>query len=380
MRYPLANVTYDQAEIDAVVATLKAGRTTCGPRVAEFENLFAQYVQRKHAVMVNSGSSADLLLAFGLGQAKEGEEILVPAVTWPTQVSSCLNAGYRVRLVDVDPTTLQMDPNDLMRKLSPATRAVFLVHVLGNVGDMDLIQIIVGAADGQPKILEDCCEALGSEWNHTPVGTFGLGAAFSFFFSHMITTMEGGMVVTDSANDEHQYRLLRSHGWEPKRDYRFWFPTWGFNVRPTELQGAFGVVQMGKLEGFRRARVNNALRLDFWTQHSFPEYFDQIRVLPRCSPAWHGYPVMLSTKAPFTRNMICDYLNVVGVETRPIIAGNLARQPALRGDDRVICGELPGSDAVHERGFYIGLASFEDDSGTEFVGRQFEAFMKTLTK
>jgi dTDP-4-amino-4,6-dideoxygalactose transaminase len=371
VRYPLARVSYGESEIAAVIDTLRAGQTTCGPRVAEFERRFAQYVGREHAVMVNSGSSADLLVAFGLGPAQPGDEILVPAVTWPTQVWSCVMAGYTVRLVDVDSETLQFHPVDFMEKLFPQTRALFPVHVLGNVGHMEVLLKAQEMA-GIP-IIEDCCEALGSTWNDQHVGTFGQAAAFSFFFSHLINTMEGGMVVC--GEDDREYRLWRAHGWEPCQDYRFWFPTWGLNVRPTELQGAFGCVQMDSIEEFRAARTWNYRRL---AEYTASEFLRNITVFPECQPSWHGFPMMVIDNAPFTRDQLCRHLEAHGIETRPIIAGNLARQPAVRDDPRIITGPLPGAAAVHDHGFYMGLANFDDPDGTAYVGEVVADFMRTL--
>ena len=366
-RYPLAQVSYGPEEIAAVNETLEAGETTCGKRVKTFEETFAKYVGRQHAIMVNSGSSADLLCALGLGHAVAGDEILIPAVTWPTQVWSCLMAGYTVRLVDVDPQTLQFDVEDLERKINARTEAIFPVHVLGGVGDMTKLR----AATTLP-ILEDCCEALGSRWEGKHVGTFGQAAAFSFFFSHVLNTMEGGMVVTN--DDDRPYRLLRSHGWEPRKDYRFWFPTWGLNVRPTEVQGAFGNVQMTRLNESIAARQRNYDRLVAGT-HGY-SHLTGIRVLPGCQPAWHGYPLMVSPLAPYNRDILCEYFNEHGIETRPIIAGNLARQPAVLNDPRIITGQLPGADFVHRNGFYIGLASRDDEPGTTYVAEVLSEFMK----
>lgn len=370
--YPLAHPNFEFAEMNAITDTLRASRTTCGPRVAEFEQAFALYVGREHAVMVNSGSSADMLIAYALGTADRYAEILVPAVTWPTHVFACLLAGYRVRLVDVNPATLQFSMEDLREKVNNNVAAVFPVHVLGNMGDMDAL--VDFATVNHIPILEDCCEALSSRWHGGQAGTFGDAAAYSFFFSHLLNTMEGGMVVTDSQAAARQYRLLRSHGWEPQEEYHFWFPSWGFNVRPTELQGAVGCVQIKRLGFFIAARVANAGRLTRY----FDEYrrcFDKIVVDPRCDPVWHGYPVMVNAKAPFARAELCRYFEERGIETRPIIAGNLARQPMVQDDPRVICGPLPGADAVHDRGFYIGLASYDDERGTDYVGRTLAEFM-----
>lgn len=369
-KYPLAHPNYGEDEIQAVVDTLRAGRTTCGPRVQEFERQFASYVGSKQAVMVNSGSSADLLVAFGLGEPDHRDEILIPAVTWPTQVWSCLTAGYKVRLIDVDPVTLQMNTNDLARNVSDKTRAVFLVHLLGCVGDIDLIKRIIKPYD--IDIIEDCCESLGSRWRGQHVGTFGNASAFSFFFSHLLNTMEGGMVVTNS--DDKPYRLLRSHGWEPQPDCRFWFPTWGFNLRPMEIQGAFGCTQMAKLKTFHAARHHNARLLTeiICTENS--SWLRTAAVLPDCEPVFHGFPILTwdaTLKAP-----LCSYLEQHGIETRPIVAGNLARQHAVTDmhSGRVMYGPLTGADVIHDCGFYIGVSSFNDDNGIAHVSDVLSSF------
>lgn len=370
-RYPLAHVTYGADEIAAVMECLDSGQTTCGARVKQFEESFARYVGRKHAVMVNSGSSADLLVAYGLGIALPDEEVLIPAVTWPTQVWAAVQAGYTVRLVDVDPETLQFDANDMGAKVNNDTGSLFPVHVLGNVGDM-AAAIILKAMYGL-QLIEDCCEALGSRWKGQHVGTFGQAAAFSFFFSHLINTMEGGMVVCDSLEDDRQYRLWRAHGWEPEPDRHFNFPSWGMNLRPLEVSGAFGCVQLGKIEQFQAARLGNYKRLSDWTESKF---LRSIKVLPECEPSWHGFPLMIAEDAPFTRVGLCRWLELHGIETRPIIAGNVARQKAIMDCDRVICGPLPGADAVHDRGFYIGLASFDDAEGCGYVAEVVHDFLK----
>jgi CDP-6-deoxy-D-xylo-4-hexulose-3-dehydrase len=377
LRYPLAHVTYGEAEIAAVLACLREGRTTMGPRVAAFEARFAQTVGAHHAVMVNSGSSADLLCAFSLGPSHRMlDEILVPAVTWPTQVWSCLTAGYRVRLVDTDPATLQMDLDDLERKLSGRTAAVFAVHVLGNVGDLDRLTALC-AEHGVP-LLEDGCEALGSRWKGKHVGTFGKAAAFSFFFSHLLSTMEGGMVVCDSPSDNRYLRLWRSHGWEPEAGNRFRFPTWGMNVRPMEVQGAFGLEQIKKAETFLSARRRNFGRLEAATSLRYGDHLATPEVLPHASPGWHGFPLLVKDDfaGDISKEKLCRYLESRGVETRPLIAGNLARQPGVEGEHRITAGDLPGADAVHERAFYIGLASHDDPEGTGYVGECVEDFIE----
>lgn len=375
-RYPLAHVTYDEREIRAVVRTLEGGRTTMGPQVQAFEEAFVRYVGARHAVMVNSGSSADLLCAFSLGPAIDGDEVLVPAVTWPTQVWACVLAGYRVRLVDVVPASLQMDVTDLVRKITPQTRAIFATHVLGNVGSLHTLRAI--AIEHNLTLLEDCCEALGTRLASQHVGTFGKAGAFSFFFSHLLSTMEGGMVVTDDDGLARRCRLWRNHGWEPRGDQPFRFTTWGMNLRPTELQGAFGLVQLNRVPRAMTARTVNTIRLNLGIPQRYPDLFQQVVVLPECDPSWHGYPLVLTPQAPFTRDALCTYLNREGIETRPLIAGNLAWQPAFTHERRVEGGDLPGADYLHERACYLGLPSQDDPTGTGYVCEAIRQFVEVV--
>ena len=184
------------------------------------------------------------------------------------------------------------------------------------------------------------------------------------------------MVVTDSALEARDYRLWRSHGWEPKADYRFWFPTWGLNVRPTELQGAFGNVQMTRLMEFREARARNYERLAGVTFRAWPYYLRGITVLPECEPAWHGFPLMVRPDAPFLKKDLCRWLDSHGVETRPIVAGNFARQPVALEHPKIISGPLPGADLIHDNGLYIGVSSFDDLAGTAYVGEVVGDFMR----
>lgn len=379
-RYPLAQVTYGEDEINAVLTTLVAGRTTMGPRVEEFESRFAGLVGAEHGVMVNSGSSADLLCAFLLGPPRRGrsgamDEVLLPAVTWPTQVWGCVLAGYKVRLVDVDPDTLQMDLRDLEAKISRRTAAVFAVHVLGNVGDMDALTDL--CRRHSLPLLEDCCEALGATWRGQHVGTFGRAGAFSFFFSHLLSTMEGGMVVCRSPADDASLRLWRNHGWDRTPGAEpFRFPTWGMNLRPLEAQGAFGLVQLQKKARFLAARTVNHGALAAVTVERYPDWLRGVKVLPGCRPGWHGFPLRVHELAPVSKAQLCRHLEARGIETRPLIAGNLARQPGVLRHERVLAGPLPGADVVDEGAFYLGLPSRIDREAVEYVGAVFSEFFE----
>ena len=376
--WPLCVATYGTEEILEALDSLCAFRTTMWEKTAEFERRFALLEKRRHAVMVNSGSSADLLLALLMANParplfEPGDEVLVPAVTWPTQVWSIQMAGFHARLVDVDPATLNICPDALRRSIGPRTRAVFLVHVLGNPCPMDAVLSI--CREHGLIVVEDCCEALGSTWEGVPVGNFGIGAAFSFFFSHHLTTMEGGMVTTDDDEHADHLRILRAHGWTrnvsttaqanraPGIDSRYTFVNWGLNVRPTEIQASFGLRQLDRLPGFAARRT--ALATRFYEGISRIPCLSGPVVDDRASVQWMALPIMIDADAPFTRADLARHLEAEGVETRPIIAGNLARQPAARLFPGLASGPLRGADAVHDRGLYVGLSPMFQDSAID---------------
>jgi CDP-6-deoxy-D-xylo-4-hexulose-3-dehydrase len=371
--YPLTLSTYGKEEVAAAVECMLDYRTSMGALTREFEQKFAEYVGAQNAVMVNSGSSADLLLAFQLVNPLQprlqlGDEVLVPAVTWPTQVWSLLMAGLKVQLVDVDPRTLNIDFDDLRRRITPRTKCLFAVHLMGNPCDMaQLTQI---CDEHELLLIEDCCESLGVDDAGRHVGTFGLGGTFSFFFSHHMTTMEGGMVVCNSDEEANSLRVLRSHGWSrglPKTaaggaasvDERFQFINWGFNVRPTELQAAFGLQQLPKLDGMNKRRNQLAARYA-----DFVESCPHVRAIevPESGTACPlALVVQLAGRATAHRGELLEILEQAGVETRPVVTGNIARQPAAALLGALDPADYPGAEVVHHESFYVGLNPMFDD-------------------
>jgi CDP-6-deoxy-D-xylo-4-hexulose-3-dehydrase len=387
--YPLAMATYGVEEIVEAVDSLCSFRTTMWEKTGEFEQQFSAYQGCEDAIMVNSGSSADLLLSFLLVNRanpllERGDEILIPAVTWPTQIWSPLMAGLEVRLVDVDPETLNIDLDDLERKLTPKTRALFLVHLLGNPCIMD--RVLDLAERHSLVVLEDCCEALGSAWDGTKVGNFGLGGAFSFFFSHHMVTMEGGMIACRDCDTADQLRILRAHGWlrnvDCQRfdlagydvDPRYAFVNWGFNVRPTELQAGFGLHQLQKLPVFNERR--EALASTFFRFVDETPFLSRPRVHPLARPCWFALPVMVDPGAPFERGEITQYLEEQGVETRPIVTGNIARHPVASLFEDALGGDYPGGDQVHKFGFYLGLSPIFSDDHMARLLECFDQFLR----
>ncbi len=371
--YPLSVPSYGAEEVISAVESMCAFETTMGIKTAQFEDSFRSETGVGQAVMVNSGSSADLLIAFALvnpttGLLQSGDEVLVPSVTWPTQIWSLMMAGLKVRLVDTDPATLSMSMDDLEDKVWTGTKGLSIVHLMGNPCNMDRVMRVV---DKHKLVLvEDCCEAFGASWDGCPVGSFGEMSAFSFFFSHHLTTMEGGMVCANHSGLADVLRLLRSHGWEREVqnrshtvvhgiDPRYTFSDWGFNVRPTEVQAAFGIKQILKWPEFQHQRMQNML----YARKVLAKYSGALCLIQETAfaarPSPFALPFMVAEDAPFTRDTLTAYLEEHGVETRPIVAGNIARQPAWERFRKVPWEHLPGADAVHEHGFYVGLHPFD---------------------
>ena len=372
---PLNASTVDAAEIAAAKAVLDSGRFTMGEQCRTFEQRFAAYLGVPHAVMVNSGSSANLLAAFALAnplcplhggrrRLQPGDEVIVPALTWSTTVWPFVQAGAVPVFVDCDPATLQMHPAAIEAAIGPKTVAIAIVHVLG--GAMDIAATRRIADQHGLWLFEDSCESLGVLWEGRQTGTVGDLASFSFYFAHHITTIEGGMVVTADPDIADLLRALRAHGWarhmdsyqdqaraHPQIDPRYLFVTTGFNVRPTEINGAIGLVQLERLDGFnaRRRAIADQLNdgLAPLVRHGTlaPMQFDQ-----RCLPAPFGYAVLC--RSVNERDGLRDALEAAGVETRPVICGNLVRQPALQQVRHRVSGTLNGADAVMDRGLYWG--------------------------
>ena len=383
MKFPLGQNVHDQEDIKVMIDTLLTEQFTMGKQVETFEKTFADYLGVKHAVMVNSGSSANLIALSALinhkysQQLQPGDEVLIPALCWATSFAPIVQCGLVPVFVDIDPKTLNVDLSDLQKKITDKTKAILLVHVLGNCTDMFRLMEIV--YNNNLILVEDTCESLGSKSLSRYLGTFGKIGTYSFYYSHHITTMEGGMVVTDDDELYELMKCLRAHGWSrnllnkdeiaeqyPDIDSRFTFVNLGFNVRPMEIQAAMGIRQLGKLatkndnrkENYRKIKQkilsnnNNFL--------SFPQESGDI--------AWFG--ITLFIKDNMDLQSYLRYLTVQGVENRPVITGNMVRQPVIRDlfpnlDPKT----FPGADYCHYKGLFIGLSSnpMTNDSIDELV-------------
>lgn len=378
-------------EIEAALAVLLSGRVTMGRNVEAFERRFARYLGVSHAVMVNSGSSANLLALSLLGLEKDrplrpGDEVVTPAVTWATTVYPIAQVGCVPVLVDVELPSYNIDVESLTRALGRRTRALFPVHLLGNPAEMKpLVEL---AEERGLFLVEDTCESHGAEFGGRKAGTFGDVGTFSFFLSHHITTIEGGMVVTNREELADRARAARVFGWirplrrreayrrrYPHIDPRYLFAFPGFNFRPMETQGAFGLRQISRLEPFIRVRRENAR---YWNRLLDP--YRDLLILPEERPGtrhvWFGYPLTVRPGAPFTRDEIVSCLEKSGIETRPVMAGNMAEQPAMEHVPHRVAGSLPNARLVMRNSFLFGNHQGIGKREREFIGETLCGFLE----
>jgi CDP-6-deoxy-D-xylo-4-hexulose-3-dehydrase len=369
-RLPLHAPSYGADEVNEAIESLLSTRVTMGDKVRRFEALWAEYLGVAEAVMVNSGSSANLVAAAALVNPAfsrplvPGDEVVVPAVAWSTTYFPLVNVGLVPVLVDIDLDTFTIDPAAAARAIGPRTRALLPVHLLGNACDMRALGAL--AARHDLVIVEDTCEAHGAKFEGRMVGTFGAMGSFSFYFSHHISTIEGGMVVTDDPTLADLARMLRAHGWtrdvkrkptivDPPIDERFLFVNLGYNLRPMEVQGAFGLHQLAKLEPFIKVRRDN---VDFWNA-GLRRHARWLRQSPGRDGAgsrsvWFGYPITVRPEAPFSRDELVRFMEGKGIATRPIMAGNFRDQPAIGLFPHRIAGPLPNAELVMRQSFFIG--------------------------
>jgi CDP-6-deoxy-D-xylo-4-hexulose-3-dehydrase len=363
-----------------------------GAKVKKFEGDFVSAFKYGHGVMNNSGSSANLLAIASITNLvtedglRPGDEVIVPALSWSTTVWPLIQCGLVPVVVDIDPVTFNIDPNEIELAIGPKTRGVMPVHVYGNPCDM---KAIVDICKRHSLILvEDCCEALGALYDKKPVGKFGRVGTFSFYFSHHMTTLEGGICVTEDFELAELMRILRAHGWvreldNPKPyldkyceiDPRFLFVNLGYNLRATELQGAMGSVQLPKLSGFVEARRENTREwhsnLSVWS-----EFFDFQRETPNGYSSCFGFPLVRKEGSNFKLKDLTSFLNKSHIETRPIIAGNIARQPGLKMYAHRVSGDLRHSSNIMDNGFSFGNHQAVGKGGRSYVVEKIREFFK----
>lgn len=369
-KFPLATATWGQEEQDAMQRVIASGMYTMGANVQAFEREFGQYVGSKHCVMVNSGSSAILLMVAALFytknpklKLKRGDEVIVPAVSWSTTYYPLYQYGLKIKFVDIDLHTLNYDLDQLEKAVTDKTRAIMAVNLLGNPNDFGRIQQIIGKRN--IVLMEDNCESLGAKYQGKQAGTFGLMGGYSSFFSHHISTMEGGLIVTD---DEELYQILlslRAHGWTrnlPKQNlvcgdksddpfeesFRFILP--GYNVRPLEIEGALGVEQVKRLPALIEQRRKNGKLL----QAALANHPDIIIQQEIGESSWFGFSLVIRPGSKLTRKALVVKLNELGFECRPIVAGNFAKNEVVKYFDSEVHGTLKNAEHIDLNGLFVG--------------------------
>jgi len=369
-KFPLATASWGQEEQDAMQRVIASGMFTMGANVQAFERDFAKYVDSKFCVMVNSGSSSNLLMVAALFytqnaklKLKRGDEVIVPAVSWSTTYYPLYQYGLKIKFVDIDLNTLNYDLEQLEQAVTDKTRMIMAVNLLGNPNDFDRINKIIGGRD--IVLMEDNCESMGARFNGKHAGTFGVMGSYSSFFSHHISTMEGGLIVTD---DEELYQILlslRAHGWTrnlPKNNlvcgeksddpfeesFRFVLP--GYNVRPLEIEGALGVEQVKRLPHMVEERRKNGKLL----QAAMANHPDIIIQQEIGESSWFGFSLVIRPGSKLTRKELVVKLNELGFECRPIVAGNFAKNEVVKYFDSEVHGTLKNADHIDQNGLFVG--------------------------
>jgi CDP-4-dehydro-6-deoxyglucose reductase, E1 len=372
MFYELAVNTWGREETDAIQRVIASNRFTIGPHVAAFEQAFATYHRRKYAVMVNSGSSANLLAVAALFYKKQkplqrGDEVIVPAISWATTYHPIQQYGLKLKIVDVEIDTINIDVSQLEAAMGPRTRAIMGVSILGNPAALDVMRRF--ADERGLYFIEDNCESMDAELGGRKAGTFGHLSTFSSYFSHHISTMEGGMVTTDDRELFELVKSMRSHGWvrdlpqdsviyEKKPDdffeaYRFILP--GYNVRPIELSGAIGVEQLKKLPGMTAERRKNWLVF----QKAFGGDNRFIIQRENGKSSAFSFTIVLNPKAGLSRPKIMAALKQADIGYRIITGGCITRHDVIKHYDYECVGSLPNANLVHDQGFFVGNHPFD---------------------
>ena len=388
--YPLASTTWGPEEYDALQRVIKTGNFTMGTEVRAYEEAFAAHIGSKFAVMTNSGSSANLALMAAAkyvhgSDLQDGDSVIAPAVSWSTTYYPVHQLGLTLSLVDIDRETLNIDIQKVREAITPRTKAILTVNLLGNPSDLLALQQI--AKEHNLLLFEDNCESLGAKVNGKQAGTFGMAGTYSSFFSHHISTMEGGITVTDDLAFYQTMKSLRAHGWTrdlPKENFvhnksgdewddlfRFVLP--GYNLRPLELEGALGQTQIKKLDGFISHRRANAAAL-------FKESgrFANVKLQKENGKSsWFGFSLLLDGPLSGKRSLLVQDLNEADIQSRPIVAGNFALNPVMKHLRHEPIPTLSNADDIHHNGLFVGNHHFPMDKQIERLAEVLEKFEET---
>ena len=373
-KYSLLDDAFSKKDLAEGVKVILSKRITMSKITSNFEKKFAKSIGSKYAVMVNSGSSANLLAVFAAcnplrkNRFIPGDEAIIPAVLWSTSLWPLVQAGLKPVFVDIDPSTLNADIKLLISKITSRTKLIMAIHVLGNSTDIETLRKI--CVKKKIILIEDTCESLGSKFKNKNLGTFGDFGTYSFYYSHQITSGEGGMVTCNTLDDYKILYSLRAHGWarginalKSKKkignlNKDFVFINSGFNLRPTDIAAAMAFSQFKRLKNLMKIRDDNRTKIinQLLNSSNWKQQFVFIKAASNVSPSWFGLPILISEKFVDCKNKFLKYLNQKGIETRPIISGNFMNQPCVKlyklneNNEKFAKAQL-----IEDRGFFIGL-------------------------
>ena len=378
---PVSGKVLTSEDFSALVDSSLDGWLTAGRFTADFERALAQFVGTRHALFVNSGSSANLVALSGLTSPKlgdralkAGDEVLTVAMGFPTTVNPIIQNGLKPVVVDVDLNTLDAFPHRLEEAISPKTKAIMMAHTLGNPFDLDTVQRL--CKENNLWLIEDSCDALGSTYNGQRTGSFGDTATVSFYPAHHITTGEGGAVFVKSPLVKKQVESFRDwgrdcycetgkdntcakrFGWQlgdlPQGyDHKYTYSHIGYNLKATDMQAALGLTQLAKVELFIQKRKDN---YEYLKKHlEKVEGVSIAQATPNSDPSWFGCPITLDPKHPVNREDLLRFLDSRKIGTRLLFAGNITKQPAYKNINFRVVGDLTNTDIVMTRSFWVGV-------------------------
>jgi len=398
MIYPLAYSTWGKEEIEAIQKVIDTDMYTMGKHVKQFEQEFAKRFGSENAIMVNSGSSANLLMLSLLKwKYKLTGNIIVPVVGWATTYFPIVQNGFKINFVDVDPNTWNIDVNKIEEAINPRTCAIMPVNLLGN--SCDYSKIIDICTKHNLLLIEDNCESMGAKYNGLYTGTIGLAGSFSFFFSHHIQTMEGGMVLCTDKDDADYMRSMRAHGWVrdlPDNsslyqktgnafDDNFIFATPGYNVRPLEMSGAIGTEQLKKWNQIMEVRKDNTRHfLSLFANKSWCRIQKEVG-----ESSWFTFGIVLDGELKGRRAEVVDALSKAGIQNRPLASRNFLKQPVMRDLDFIVSGQwvnpdkillaseqMTAANDIHNNGFFVGNGSENIKEGIDKLYEVISSFVK----
>ena len=382
MKYPLLSNAFSSSDISEGQKVLRSKQITMSSKTKMFEKKFAKYIGSKYALMVNSGSSANLLALSLLTNPMRkkrlmpGDEVIIPVVCWSTSLWPIIQHGLKPIFVDIDLNNLNIDLDKLKKKITKKTKAIFCVHVLGLSADMFKLKKL--AQQKKLMIIEDTCESFGTKLKNKFLGAFGEAGTYSFYYSHQITSGEGGMITCNNKEDYEILLSLRSHGWAREKfiqkkykknysnlDPRFLFINSGYNLRPTEIQAAIALNQFKRKNIFKNNREFNRNKI-IQNVNTHKKFCNQIKFLnieKNIKPSWFGLAIFINKKYSNKKSKYLNYLEKKGIETRPIISGNFVNQPAIKlyKLDKNI-KKFKNAQVIEDLGFFIGLHTKKIDS------------------